>query len=128
MYSKYALGVRSRNTTDAVYAELRKISLQSHRNTNILNVFTRLSSQALAKLGNIVGQHSHIPIVARMFEICCSEHAQTFLSNICCSALRCPVWPPFRATILPSTKYQHAQCCVAKQYAILVSNKMACKF
>ena len=41
---KYALGVRSSTTTDAVYAELGRVSLQCQRHINILNFFTRLSS------------------------------------------------------------------------------------
>ena len=41
---KYALGVRSSTTTDAVYAELGRVSLQCHRHINILNLFARLSS------------------------------------------------------------------------------------
>ena len=40
---KYALGVRSSTTTDAVYAELGRVSLQCQRHINILNFFTRLS-------------------------------------------------------------------------------------
>ena len=35
----YALGVRSRTTTDAVYAELGRVSLQCQRRINILNFF-----------------------------------------------------------------------------------------
>ena len=41
---KYALGVRSSTTTDAVYAELGRISLQAQRHISILNFFNRLSS------------------------------------------------------------------------------------
>ena len=41
---KYALGVRSSWTTDAVYAELGRVSLQCQRHINILNFFPRLSS------------------------------------------------------------------------------------
>ena len=41
---KYALGVRSSTTTDAVYAELGRISLQTTRHINILSFFDRLSS------------------------------------------------------------------------------------
>ena len=41
---KYALGVRSSTTTDAVYAELGRVSLQCQRHINILNFFARLSS------------------------------------------------------------------------------------
>ena len=41
---KYALGVRSSTTTDAVYVELGRVSLQCQRHINILNFFTRLSS------------------------------------------------------------------------------------
>ena len=41
---KCALGVRSSKTTDAVYAELGRVSLQCQRRINILNFFTRLSS------------------------------------------------------------------------------------
>ena len=37
---KYALGVRSSTTTDAVYAELGRVSLQCQRHVNILNFFT----------------------------------------------------------------------------------------
>ena len=39
---KYALGVRPSATTDAVYAELGRVSLQSLRHINILNFFNRL--------------------------------------------------------------------------------------
>ena len=41
---KYASGVRSSTTTDAVYAELGRLSLQSQRHVNILNFCNRLSS------------------------------------------------------------------------------------
>ena len=41
---KYALGARSSTTTDAVYAELGRVSLQCQRHINILNFFARLSS------------------------------------------------------------------------------------
>ena len=41
---KYALGVRSNTTTDAVYAELGRMSLQCHRRINILKFYTRISS------------------------------------------------------------------------------------
>ena len=41
---KYALGVQPSTTTDAVYAELGRVSLQSHRHVNILNFCNRLSS------------------------------------------------------------------------------------
>ena len=41
---KYALGVRSNTTTEAVYAELGRISLQHNRHTNILKYYARLSS------------------------------------------------------------------------------------
>ena len=41
---KYALGVRSSTTTDAVYAELGRVSLQCQRHINILNFFARLTS------------------------------------------------------------------------------------
>ena len=41
---KYAVGVRSCGTTDAVYAELGRASLQCQRHVNILNFFARLSS------------------------------------------------------------------------------------
>ena len=41
---KYALGVRPSTTTDAVYAELGRISLQTHRHIRILSFFTRLAS------------------------------------------------------------------------------------
>lgn len=41
---KYALGVRSNTTTDAVYAELGRMSLQCHRHINILKFYTRISS------------------------------------------------------------------------------------
>ena len=41
---KYALGVRPSTTTDAVYAELGRVSLQCQRHINILNFFSRLSS------------------------------------------------------------------------------------
>ena len=41
---KYALGVRSSTTTDAVYAELERVGLQCQRHVTILNFFTRLSS------------------------------------------------------------------------------------
>ena len=83
-------------------------------------------SKALAKLGNIVGQHSQIPNVAQMLSSLATvtagkfikkfvarmfEHAQTFFGNICCSAICCPVWPHCRATIhhnFPSEKNQLA--------------------
>ena len=38
------MGVQSSTTTDAVYAELGKVSLQCQRNRNISNIFTQLSS------------------------------------------------------------------------------------
>jgi len=38
------LGVRSSTTTDAVYAELGRVSLNCQRRINILNIFARLSS------------------------------------------------------------------------------------
>ena len=41
---KYALGVRSSTTTDAVYAEVGRVSLQCQRHINILNFFARFSS------------------------------------------------------------------------------------
>ena len=41
---KYALGVRLSTTTDAVYAELGRVSLQCRRHINILNFFARLFS------------------------------------------------------------------------------------
>ena len=41
---KYALGVRSSTTTDAVYAELGRVSLQCQWHVNILTFFARLSS------------------------------------------------------------------------------------
>ena len=41
---KYALGVRTNTTTDAVYAELGRMSLQCHRHINILKFLSRLSS------------------------------------------------------------------------------------
>ena len=41
---KYALGVRSSTTTDTVYAEIGRASLQCHRQVNILNLFACLSS------------------------------------------------------------------------------------
>ena len=40
---KYALGARPSATTDAVYAELGRVSLQSLNHINILNFFNRLS-------------------------------------------------------------------------------------
>ena len=46
---KYALGVRSSVTTDAVYAELGRVHLQCHRHINIFNFFTRLSSLDIAR-------------------------------------------------------------------------------
>ena len=46
---KYALGVRSSATTDAVYAELGRVSLQCQRHINILNFFARLSSLDLTR-------------------------------------------------------------------------------
>ena len=41
---KYALGVRTNTTTDAVYAELGRMSLQYHRHVKILKFLSRLSS------------------------------------------------------------------------------------
>ncbi len=41
---KYALGVRSNTTTEAVYAELGRVNLQYHRHINILNYFSRVSA------------------------------------------------------------------------------------
>ena len=41
---KYALGVRSNTTTEAVYAELGRVNLQYHRHINILNCFPRVSA------------------------------------------------------------------------------------
>ena len=41
---KYELGVRSNTTTDAVYADFGRMSLQCHRHSNILKFFTRISA------------------------------------------------------------------------------------
>ena len=41
---KYALGVKSTTTTDAVYAELGRLSVKSTRHINILKFFLRLSN------------------------------------------------------------------------------------
>ena len=41
---KYALGVQPSTTTDAVYAELGRISLQTHRHIRALSFFARLAS------------------------------------------------------------------------------------
>ncbi len=40
---KYALGVRTNTTTDGVYAELGRMSLQCHRHIRILKFYSRLS-------------------------------------------------------------------------------------
>ena len=40
---KYALGVRSNTTTDAIYAELGRMSLQRYRHISILKFYTRIS-------------------------------------------------------------------------------------
>ena len=73
-----------------------------------------VKTKALAKLGNIVGQHSQISNVAQMLSSLANvsadkfikkfvarmfEHNQAFFGNICCSAVCCPVWPHCRATI-----------------------------
>ena len=49
---KYALGVRTNATTDAVYSELGRISLQYHRHINILKFLSRLSSLESERYAN----------------------------------------------------------------------------
>ena len=50
---KYALGVKSSTTTDAVYAELGRYSVLSSRHINILKFFMRLSNLENERYANI---------------------------------------------------------------------------
>ena len=49
---KFALGVRANTTTDAVYSELGRISLQFHRHINIVKFLSRLSSLESERYAN----------------------------------------------------------------------------